>query len=31
MGEDDEDKVCKKCGSNFDTDEELENHSEEDH
>lgn len=29
MGEDD--KVCKKCGTSFDTDEDLEEHKEQDH
>ena len=26
-----EDKVCKTCGTSFDTDEELEDHDDEDH
>lgn len=29
MGEDD--KVCKACGTSFDTDEDLEEHEEEEH
>jgi hypothetical protein len=29
--EDDNDKVCKACGTNFDDDEELEEHAEEEH
>jgi hypothetical protein len=27
----DDDKVCKACGSSFDSDEELEEHAEEEH
>jgi hypothetical protein len=30
MGDDD-DKVCKACGSSFDTEEELDEHAEEEH
>lgn len=30
MGDND-DKVCKACGSSFDTDEDLEEHDEEEH
>jgi hypothetical protein len=29
MMEDDDNKVCKSCGSSFDTEEELEEHAEE--
>lgn len=29
--EDDDDKVCKACGSSFDTDEKTEEHTEEEH
>lgn len=28
---DDEDQVCRACGSSFDTEEELEEHADEEH
>lgn len=28
---DDDDKVCKACGTSFDTDEDLKEHAEEEH